>query len=294
MKAKTKRASKRESKVMLNNYSSQKLQPLNDDQIRAVAPSVFATGAWDGVSEKYSFLPTSTVVSRMRETGWLPVAVNQQLIRLDARRGFQKHSIRFQRADQIGQMLEYRPEICLVNAHDRSSGYQLHAGLFRFVCGNGLIVADSTFEHISIRHVGFSPDQVIDASFRVLENIPQLTESVEGFRACRLTPVEQKAFAESAILLKYDDIQTAPVGAERLLEARRYEDGGNNLWNTFNRVQENLVRGGLKDWSRRKDNGKRHPRTRPVTGIDENVKLNKALWHLAEALKNGVSPVSTH
>lgn len=277
---------------MLNNYSSQKLRPLDDDQLRTLAPSVFASQAWDGVSEKYSFLPTSAVVSRMRETGWLPVAVNQQLVRLDSRRGFQKHAIRFQRADQIGQMLEYRPEICLVNAHDRSSAYQLHAGLYRLVCGNGLIVADSTFEHISIRHVGFCPEQVIDASFRVLGSIPQLTRSVEDFRACHLTPNEQRAFAESAILLKYDDLRNAPIGADRLLQARRYDDEGNDLWNTFNRVQENLVRGGLKDWSRRKDNGKRHPRTRPVAGIDENVKLNKALWHLAEALKNGVSPAT--
>lgn len=47
-----------------------------------------------------------------------------------------------------------------------------------------------------------------------------------------------------------------------------------------------MLRGGLKDWSRRKANGKRFPRTRAVGGIDENVKLNKALWHLAETLKN--------
>lgn len=277
---------------MLSNHSSQKLQPLDDEQIRAHAPSVFASQAWDGVSEKYSFLPTAAVVSRMRENNWLPVAASEQLVRLDSRRGFQKHIVRFQRSDQIGQMLEYRPEICLVNSHDRSSAYQLHAGLFRLICGNGLIIADTTFERIAIRHVGFHTDQVIDASFRVLESIPQLTENVESFRARRLTPTEQRAFAESAILLKYEDLQTAPIGSEQLLDTRRYEDEGNDLWKTFNRVQENLIRGGLKDWSRRKENGKWHPRTRPVAGIDENVRLNKALWHLAEALKNGVSPTT--
>jgi hypothetical protein len=284
---------KEKDKSMLNRNSSwQNLRPLDDEQIRVVAPSVFASQAWNGVSEKYSFLPTSTVVSRMRENNWLPVAASEQLVRLDSRRGFQKHIIRFQRGEHIGQTLEFRPEICLVNSHDRSSAYQLHAGIFRLVCGNGLIIADATFEHISMRHVGFHPDQVIDASFRILENVPQLTENVESFRARRLTPTEQKAFAESAILLKYDDLQKAPIGAEKLLESRRYDDEGNDLWKTFNRVQENLVRGGLKEWSRRKDNGKRHPRTRPVTGIDENVKLNKALWHLAEALKNGISPTT--
>jgi hypothetical protein len=271
---------------MITRYSSQNLKPLDDSQLRALAPSVFASQAWDGVSSKYTFLPTSVIVERMRDNGWLPVAVTEQAVRLQERNGFQKHVIRFQRADQLGQILEYRPEVCLVNSHDRSSAYQLHAGLFRFVCSNGLIVADSTFEHISIRHAGFNPDKVIDASFRVLDHIPQLTENVESFRARRLTLEEQRAFAESAIVLKYDELEKAPVGPEKLLQARRYEDQGNDLWNTFNRCQENLIRGGVKDYSRRKDNGKRHPRTRPVTGIDENVRLNKALWHLAEALKN--------
>jgi hypothetical protein len=274
---------------MLNHHSSQSLRPLDDEQLRAVAPSVFASQAWNGVSEKYSFLPTSAVVSRMRENNWLPVWADEQLVRLDSRRGFQKHIIRFQRADQIGRATEYRPEVCLVNSHDRSSAYQLHAGIFRLICGNGLIIADATFEHISLRHVGFNPDQVIEAGFRVLENVPQLTENVESFRARRLTPSEQKAFAESALLLKYDELEKAPISGEKLLESRRYDDEGNDLWKTFNRVQENLIRGGLKEWSRRKENGKRHPRTRAVAGIDENVRLNKALWHLAEALKNGVS-----
>jgi len=277
---------------MLNRHSSQNLRPLDDGELRNAAPSIFAAQAWNGVSDKYSFLPTSVVVSKMRENQWLPVWANEQLVRLGSRRGFQKHVIRFQRADQIGQTTEYRPEVCLVNSHDRSSAYQLHAGIFRLICGNGLIVADATFEHISLRHVGFDPDQVIEAGARILESIPQLTENVESFRARRLTPTEQKAFAESAILLKYNDLQKAPISPERLLESRRYDDEGNDLWKTLNRVQENLIRGGLKEWSRRKDNGKRHPRTRAVAGIDENVKLNKALWHLAEALKNGVQPTT--
>ena len=46
---------------------------LNDDQIRAVAPSVFAATPQTGVSERYAFVPTAQVVSRLREAGWTPV-----------------------------------------------------------------------------------------------------------------------------------------------------------------------------------------------------------------------------
>jgi hypothetical protein len=181
-------------------------------------------------------------------------------------------------------------EVVLVNSHDRSSAYQLHAGLFRVACANGLLVSDSTFEHISIRHSGFETQEVLDASFRVLEQLPRLTASVEAFRARLLTPAESHAFAESAILLRWHDLATAPLSAAKVLWPRRSEDAGNDLWSTFNRAQENLTRGGLKDYGKRNEDGHRFPRTRPVKGLDENVRLNKSLWHLAEALRRGELP----
>jgi len=266
--------------------SSGAIRPLENDALRAYAPSIFAVQPIAGVSQNYSFLPTVHAVDAMRQAGWVPVWASEQRVRLETREGFQKHMIRFQRANQVGKSVEYLPEICLVNSHDRSSAYQLHAGIFRLICGNGLIVADTTFERVSIRHTGFDPGQIVDASLQVLDSLPQLTDSVEGFRARQLTPAESKAFAESAILLRYDDLQAAPVGPTKLLECRRSEDAGPDLWSTYNRVQENMIQGGLKDYSRRKTNGQRFPRTRAVGGLDENVRLNKALWHLAEALKS--------
>ena len=258
---------------------------LTDGELRRHAPSIFAGQAMPGVSERYAFLPTGQVVTRMREAGWAPVEATEQRVRLEGRLGFQKHLLRFQRRDLIAVKGEFAAEIVLVNSHDRSSAYQIHAGLFRFICGNGMMVADSTFERVSIRHSGFTPDQVIDASFQVLDQIPQITASVENFRARRLSPAESRAFAESALLLRYDDLQTAPIAADKLLQSRRMEDAGDNLWNVFNRVQENLLRGGLKDYSRRKTDGHRFPRTRAVAGLDENIRLNKSLWHLASVLQ---------
>src|SRR5262245_10166903 len=37
---------------------------------------------------------------------------------------------------------EYSVELCLLNSHDRSSDYQLHRRLFRFICSKWLFVAD--------------------------------------------------------------------------------------------------------------------------------------------------------
>ena len=49
----------------------------------------------------------------------------------------------------------------------------------------------------------------------------------------------------------------------------------------FNRTQENLTKGGL---SARAANGRRQT-TRPVQGIDQSVRLNRALWLLADGLR---------
>jgi hypothetical protein len=65
-----------------------------------------------------------------------------------------------------------------------------------------------------------------------------------------------------------------------VLDPRRTADAGQDLWSTFNVVQENVVRGGLEY---RSANGRRN-RTRSVTGIAQNVSVNKALWTLAEEM----------
>src|SRR5438477_4824018 len=203
---------------------------LPDDQLRALAPSVFAAQPIHGVSARYAFVPTAQLVSRLREAGWSPVSAVQQRVKLDERRGFQKHLIRFQRRDVVPVKGEYTPELCLINSHDRSSAYQLHAGLYRFICANGMFVGDGdAFERVSIRHAGFTPDEVIDASFRILDQVPAITSSVESFRARRLTDAESRAFATAALRLRYEDAQKAPVRPEKLLEARCYEDACDDL-----------------------------------------------------------------
>ena len=130
-------------------------------------------------------------------------------------------------------------------------------------------------------------DEVIEASFRILDQVPAITASVESFRARRLTDAESREFAAAALRLRYNDTHTAPIGPETLLEARRSEDAGDYLWNVLNRVQEHLCRGGLQDDSRRRPDGMRFPRTRAITALDRNVKLNKDLWGLAQRVAYG-------
>ena len=99
---------------------------ISDDELRRFAPSVFASQPIEGVSERYSFLPTSSILTGMRENGWVPVRAQEQSIRTEARRGFQKRVVRFARLQhlQTWEKNQVRPEVVLVNSHDTSSAGQ--------------------------------------------------------------------------------------------------------------------------------------------------------------------------
>jgi Domain of unknown function (DUF932) len=184
----------------------------------------------------------------MRENGWVPVRAEQQSVRTEARRGFQKHLIRFARVEHLDtwEKNQVQPEVVLLNSHDKSSAYQLHCGLFRLVCSNGPVVADAAFQRISIKHSGFNPDSVIEASFKVLGTVRDIMNKVQLFQDRILADAERLALAT----YRCEDPSKAPVKASMLLNARRYGDDAKDLWTTLNTVQENVIRGGQRDYSR--------------------------------------------
>ncbi|VFS29671.1 protein of unknown function DUF932 [plant metagenome] len=76
-------------------------RPLSDDQIRAVAPSIFADEPHGSRSDRYAYIPTSTVLSKLRTEGFEPFMVCQTRVRNEDRREFTKHLIRLRHASQI-------------------------------------------------------------------------------------------------------------------------------------------------------------------------------------------------
>ena len=253
--------------------------PLSDDQIRAEAPSIFAQAPHGSRSERYSYIPTATVLQELRGEGFQPFMVCQTRVRQEGRRDFTKHMIRLRHASQING--REANEIILLNSHDGTSSYQMLAGMFRFVCQNGLVCGD-TFADVRVPHKGNVTDHVIEGAYEVLHGFEQVQNSRDAMRIVTLDDGEAEVFARSALTLKYDDSGKAlPITETQILRPRRFDDNRADLWSVFNRVQENLVKGGLAG---RAANG-RQQRTRPVQGIDQNVRLNRALWLLADGLR---------
>ena len=262
-------------------------QPLNEDQMRAAAPSVFAEGKHASRSERYTYIPTIDVLRGLRKEGFEPFMVAQGQSRVEGKAEFTKHMVRMRHAGHVSTRPEAN-EIILINSHDGASSYQLLAGQFRFICCNGLVVGIVSND-IRIAHKGNIQGEVIEGAFRVLDEFEQVEEHAEAMKALQLLPPEKIAFATAALALRFGEHRVeesgghrpAPVTAEQLIEARRPEDFGHSLWTTFQRVQENVIRGGQPG---RSAQGRRL-QTRPVGGIERSVSLNRALWMLAEEMR---------
>lgn len=201
-----------------------KAQALTDIDLRAMAPSVFSSGPMAGLSTRYAFVPTCEIVSALGERGWVPVDVEQQRVRIAARLGFQKHLIRFRRAEQTPSLDEWNAELVLTNSHDVLCAHVLRVGIFRRICSNGLVVSDRTFEAIRFRHAGLKADEVVSASHRIIEFVPRLRAMIDRFRNRQLDDRESLDFAAQALALRYGSVEQAPVEPRTLLEPRRMED----------------------------------------------------------------------
>jgi hypothetical protein len=270
-----------------NTFVMRSDTPLNEDQMRQAAPSIFAAGKHVSRSERYTHIPTIEVLRGLRAEGFEPFMVAQSKSRIEGKTEFTKHMVRMRYAGGNAAAAMARPEaneIILINSHDGASSYQLLSGAIRFVCCNGLVVGNVSND-IRIKHTGDIQGEVIEGAFKVLKDFDAVDASIEGMKAIQLGQGEQQAFATAALALRYgertDDQPPAPVTAGQLNEARRSEDVGNSLWLSLNRVQEAVQRGGQQG---RSATGQRM-HTRAVTSIDRTISLNRALWVLAEEMR---------
>lgn len=260
-------------------------QELTESDLMRRAPSIFATAPQvSRVSDKYEFIPTTKVIQLLNKEGWTPVAADQSRVKTSEGKDFAKHVITFQNKS-IKTIGEDIPELILTNSHNGLSAFNIMAGLYRLVCSNGLMAFSPSFGSYSIKHVGFKSDEVIEASYKIIEQVPLLASSIGEMKSLELTKPEQEAFAKAALEIRWEDGK-APLTPEQILLTRRYDDRKDNLWTTFNAVQENMIKGGLRGRTVNETTGRvRRARTRAITSVNENVRVNKALWTLADEMK---------
>jgi hypothetical protein len=272
-----------------NVINARSAEGLSNDDLRAACPSIFAVEAHESRSARFAPIPTVTILDGLRREGFVPMMAAQSRTRVPGKAEFTKHMLRMRHVS-LKNDADEAFETILINANDGTSAYQLLSGIWRMVCANGN-VAGKTFSSDKIRHSGNPMHDVIEGAYTVLDNAPKVIAAMDSFKTTSLNRDEQESFAEAAHVLRfpqaYADAETrraAPIPTDVLLRARRVEDRANDLWTTYQRVQENTVRGGQVGQIINAQGNVRNSRTRPVNGIDQNRDLNMALWALTERM----------
>jgi len=137
-------------------------------------------------------------------------------------------------------------------------------GMIRQICTNGLVGWDKVFTG-KINH-NKSKDFNYDLIGQYMKSINlasgKMINEAEKLKSKILTPDEINELAYRASLLRYTP--TEKFHFTKLLNVRRNEDQGNDLWVVYNRIQENL--------------------TKDITNNKVDIQMNKRLFNLVEEL----------
>lgn len=267
---------------------------LTDDEIRAAAPSVFATKPAPGVSDRYAFIPSYPIVRQLRTMNIFPVKARESLKRAPEGRQFAYHELRFRKMASLTDRLESTyedtrhlgtlvPEIVLRGSHDRTSAYAFSAGVERLVCFNGMTAMVEGFAFV-IKHAGrHVPDQVHQAATAITGNFHRIGETADAWSKIEMSPEMRRRFGEAALKIRGSSLAVDPLV---VTASHRSIDDPNTLWNVFNRAQENLTKGGLVG---RNPHGHANS-MRAIKSLVVDVELNKGLWTLAKDFADDLSP----
>lgn len=260
-----------------DSYSTAFRTTLSHEALREKVPAAFAPAAHERMSPAYTFLSTERVLAALASAGFQPVEARQAARAKSP--GHARHLIRLRRRFETVQLRDSIPEILFLNSHDGTSAYQIRVGLFRVVCTNGLVVSSGVFPVWRVMHRGDVVDDVVGAALEISQRFEMLASSVERMEQTRLDRLAQLDLAAEAWALRFPKDLHEAVESSRLLVPRRVGDVGNDLWRTFNVIQENVLQGGFI----RRSLSDRLTRSRRITAIREDIRLNSALWEMAMA-----------
>ena len=278
------------SDVILNFQGEQTY--MDKEALKEVCPLAFAKEATNpDVSGKYLFVNTETIIDDLDKLGWKPVQASQR-----ASRGkstiFSKHMIAFQNPDlkikgKDGD--DSFPRIIMTNSHDGMQAFKFSVGIFRLVCSNGLVVADEQFSDFKIKHKGYTFSELRGVVNQAVADLPNKVEVLNQMKQRVLTQDEKNKLALDAMLVRagivpgsekakkfnYDDETIIDI-----LDPKRDEDKGDDLWRVFNVVQEKITQGDFHAAL----TGAKVRKVRKIKSFEKDLKVNKELFKLATAL----------
>lgn len=259
-------------------FTTNSEQPLELESLRQRVPALFQDHAHPDCSERYEFVATDRIVQALQSEGFQLFSVRASGCKQAADQGFVLHTLRLRHPHAQMKVGGLYPEVVLTNSHNRSSTLQIDAGIYRRACDNGLVVDAGAGLSFNIVHKGDQQQAVINAALEVVNYAPRLEQVVASWSERQLREGEVQEFGRRALELRYPEGKVPTLDPALI---RRSDDNRNDLWSVYNRVQENLLRGG-QTYRKLNAQGRDRPASsRPLGSVRRSLALNQGLWALA-------------
>jgi hypothetical protein len=245
----------------------------NSEVVRATAPR-------PTVSSRYTFIPTSSLVTALQTTGWEFDSGTARNCRKAENRPFAHHVLRFSNNRLPALPDGTRPQAVILNSHGGGGAFELSFGAFRLACANGLVIQSLHAGSVRLRHVGLTTDIVVETCESLLREAPEVFGRVAEWSTIELPASKQEELASRLAHVRWNGNVKASVPS--LLTARRADDVGSDLWRVFNRIQEGIVRGGVELEVTHGDGGVTRKCGSALRSPVRLLTINRELWQAAE------------
>lgn len=271
---------------------------LTTEDIAMKAPAVFSNTKAERLSDSYAALHTSDLIPVMRDYGYVVTQAAQKRSRKSVTgvndTMHKAHLIAFTKADDVYSNDKLRPEIVLYNSHDGTSSVKLFAGLYRFVCSNGIVAGEGF--NAKVNHTTSAMRGFEDMLTNIIGQMPKLLDTIEALRSRRLDADQMHTLATQAVKTRWDIIDRVDENTTKgvyateqtvvqALGVRRYEDNTTDAFTVWNRLQKNILRGHLFVKSVTNVDGYvsvKDRKARAVSSVSEHVRINRNLFDLME------------
>lgn len=250
--------------------------------------TVKQTKPLETVSKKYHFFRTKDVIDTALSAGWQIDIQTEATLRKSSvyKQGKQKHMVILSHPDYVSK--EGRVNLVIRNSHDGKNALHVFAGFMRVHCSNQLFVKNlGEGLSLSIKH--FTTFEEVQEQFLdfVHNQIPQVMGLVSGMQKKELTQKQIRKLAKKALEIRYANtpsLHMLDIDPKLLTTVQRPEDEGNSLWHVLNRIQENIVKGGVRYQLENQKGNLVDRKLRKITGMQKTVEVNTKLFDAALAL----------
>ena len=169
----------------------------NTNTITLDSTPVTTTHKRDGLSNRYSLIPTTEISETLGDAGWQFSSGTARRTRNATRALTAAHVLRFTNPN-LPEVNGNRIECVVLNSHDGTTAFEMSFGVFRIACANGLIVRTASLGGFRLTHSSLKLINVYYAARTLTERAPEVVETIRRWQEIQLDGEQQLSLARRA------------------------------------------------------------------------------------------------